>query len=261
MYSDVAVFKSSQKQCREEDPEEELTPKSVALRLGTRSSMQIIETNSYKIVEQSCHITHIIFTSFEDTTEIHSHEDIKFVTVLCSLALASAGQVREKRGFLSGLHSYAPAVSYSAPAVSYASYSAAPSYSYSAAPSYSYSAAPAVSYSAPAVSYSAPAVSYSAPAVSYSTPAISYSAPAVSYSAPAVSYASYSAAPSYSYSAPAVSYAPRLVAVKRVVNVNKVVSVPQVVKVNKLVSVPQVVVEKKLVSAPSYAPAYSSPQW
>ncbi|KPI91022.1 hypothetical protein RR46_14526 [Papilio xuthus] len=154
------------------------------------------------------------------------------IAVLCLVASVAAGNVREKRGFLSGLHS-APA--YSAPAVSYS--------------------APSISYSAPAISYSPPAVSYAAaPAVSYSAaPSVSYAAaPSVSYAAaPSVSYA---AAPAVSYAtAPAVSYsaapAARLVTVNKVVNVNRVVSVPQVVNVRKVVSVPQVVTVNKLVPA------------
>ncbi|KAJ0176339.1 hypothetical protein K1T71_008513 [Dendrolimus kikuchii] len=45
----------------------------------------------------------------------------------------------------------------------------------------------------------------------------------------------------------------RVVAVNKVVNVNKVVEVPQVVSVRKVVSVPQVVTVNKVIAEPSYS--------
>ncbi|XP_046968289.1 uncharacterized protein LOC124535931 [Vanessa cardui] len=162
--------------------------------------------------------------------------EMKAFIVICALvACASAGsEKREKRGFLSGLHSF-DSLPYGG---SYGGIYGS-SYGYGGYSGYS---APIISHAAPIISHAAPVISHVAPAISYAAPALGYAAPALGYSAPAIGYA-----------APAA----KVVTVNKVVNAQRVVDVPQVVKVRKVVSEPQVVSVNKVVAAPSYS-LYSS---
>uniref|UniRef100_A0A2H1WF66 SFRICE_033175 n=1 Tax=Spodoptera frugiperda TaxID=7108 RepID=A0A2H1WF66_SPOFR len=180
-----------------------------------------------------------------------------FITLCALLAVVSGSEIRQKRSFFHGLGGLsALGLDFTSGFSGYGSgHSSGHSsnygsgyrrnYGYGTSQS-GYGVVPSNGYGA---GYSGGYYSNTAPvAVPYTTPGPAVSSYAQSYAAPAV-YPASSYAAGAGYAAPAT----RVVAVSKVVNVQREVTVPQVVNVRRLITEPKVITVKQVVPSAGYS--------